>query len=410
MGGASLIQPVPPNVQQQRIDGEIGFECGSNEEHSAGIALPGRLPAGLVQQDESPMRKFQVVIEDFAIHCDGMLGKPQRCRNIVDGDLGPNPIGDTRLCDGVDDDWPVVLSGAHGFHSARLGGRCPSSGWPRRSMPPMSLLLSFAASVMWGTADFFGGLLARRRSAVAVVLVMQWFGLAAVLLWAQLTNAWAFGNFLWLGVVAGLTGSAGLMTFYRALAIGRMGIVAPIASMGVLVPLIYGLVRGDEPSLWQWAGILAAIVGVMAASGPELSGKVSPTPVLLAVVTALFFGVAMSFMAAGAASSPTMTIVAMRVVQTAVGLVVFASWRGFGGMTRVDLPLAALVGALDVGANVAYQFATVYGRLTIVSVLSSFAPVATLILGRTILRERLEPVQYVGVAVAITGAVLVSAG
>ncbi len=274
----------------------------------------------------------------------------------------------------------------------------------------MAILLALIASAAWGSGDFFGGLLSRRRNAIAVVFFMQGFGLVGVLAWAQVTQAWEFGPFVWFGIIAGISGSIGLMTFYRALAIGTMGIVAPIAALGVLVPLGYGLIRGDEPSVIQWLGILFAIVGVVAASGPELSGKVSPRPLILAAVTALLFGCAMAFMAAGADESPTMMIVTMRVVQSVGAIAVFAWWRNVGGMTFRDLPLAALVGVLDVGANVAYEFAAAQGPITIVAVLSSFAPVTTLLFGRFVLRERLEWVQYIGVALAITGAVAVSAG
>ena len=274
----------------------------------------------------------------------------------------------------------------------------------------MAILLALIASVAWGSGDFFGGLLSRRRNAIAVVFFMQGFGLVGVVAWAQITHAWEFGPFVLYGVIAGISGSVGLMTFYRALALGTMGIVAPIAALGVLVPLGYGLIRGDQPSVVQWLGILFAIVGVVAASGPELSGKVSPRPLVLATITAVLFGCAMAFMAAGADESPTMMIVTMRVVQSLGAVAVFAYWRGFGGITVRDLPLAALVGVLDVGANVAYEFAAARGPITIVAVLSSFAPVTTLLFGRFVLRERLEWVQYIGVALAISGAVAVSAG
>lgn len=262
----------------------------------------------------------------------------------------------------------------------------------------------------WGTGDFFGGLLSRRRNAIAVVLMMQTFGLLFVSMYATVTGGWQWGPYLWAGIAAGLSGTAGLMAFYRALAIGTMGVVAPIAALGVVVPLAYGLIRGDQPSPLQWLGIVVAVIGVMAASGPELTGQASPAPLLYACAAAVLFGTAMAFMAAGAAHSATMTVVVMRVVQVAVAIGFWCAWRGFGGMRRVDLPMSALVGFFDVAANVMYSAAAAIGPVTTVAVLGSFPPVATAVLGRFVLHERLTTLQYAGVALAVSGAIAISAG
>lgn len=245
---------------------------------------------------------------------------------------------------------------------------------------------------------------------MAVVLVMQLFGLVFVSLYASATSTWAAGPFIWAGIGAGLAGTAGLMAFYRALATGTMGVVAPIAALGVVVPLSYGLLRGDQPGPWQWMGILVAVIGVMAASGPELTGQASPAPLLYACASAAFFGIAMALMAAGASGSAIMTVAVMRMVQVVVAVGFWLRWRGFGGIQRADLPLAALVGLFDVSANVMYSLAAAMGPVTIVSVLGSFPPVATAVLGRFVLKERLTTLQYIGVALAVGGAAALSVG
>lgn len=274
----------------------------------------------------------------------------------------------------------------------------------------MAALLAFLSSMTWGTGDFFGGVLARRRRAIPVVLGMQAFGLVFVSVYATATDGWTTGNYLAAGVAAGLSGTAGLMAFYRALASGTMGVVAPIAALGVVVPLAYGLTRGEQPSVWQWAGIVLAIVGVLAASGPELSGKASAQPLLFAALAAALFGTAMAFMAAGATDSAIMTVVVMRVVQVVVALGFWVRWRGFGGLQASDLPMLAVIGFFDVSANVMYSLAAALGPVTVVAVLGSFPPVATAVLGRFFLHERLTAVQYLGVAAALGGAVAISAG
>lgn len=274
----------------------------------------------------------------------------------------------------------------------------------------MAALLAFASSVIWGTSDFFGGLLSRRRNPVAVVLLVQVFGLFFVLAWALVTNSWEFGGFWLSGFAAGVTGLAGLMLFYAALASGTMGVVSPIAALGVVVPLSYGLLLGEQPSSLQWMGILTAIIGVMAASGPELSGGVSPRPLLLAAGAAGCFGIALAFMAHGATSNATMTIVAMRIIQTLIAGIVFTAWRGFGGLQREDLPTMALVGFGDVAANVCYALAAAIGPISIVAVLGSLPPIATATLGAVALKERLTVIQYGGVALAVAGVIALNAG
>jgi drug/metabolite transporter (DMT)-like permease len=274
----------------------------------------------------------------------------------------------------------------------------------------VAALLAFLSSMSWGTGDFFGGLLSRKRNAIAVVLMMQLFGLVFISGYATFTGAWVSGPYLWAGIGAGLSGTAGLMAFYRALATGTMGVVAPIAALGVMVPLAYGLMRGEQPAPLQWMGILIAVIGVMAASGPELTGQASAAPLLYACASAVLFGTAMAFMAAGASESATMTVVVMRVVQVAVAVCFWLVWRGFGGIRRSDLPTTAVVGFFDVAANLMYSAAAAIGPVSTVAVLGSFPPVATAVLGRFVLRERLTGLQYVGVALAVCGAVAISAG
>lgn len=274
----------------------------------------------------------------------------------------------------------------------------------------MAALLALASSFVWGTADFFGGVLSKKRSPLAVVLVMQVFGLGFVSIWATIIGAWGVGSYWIGGMAAGVSGLLGLVSFYAALAAGTMGVVAPIAALGVVIPLSYGLLQGEQPSALQWMGILVAIIGIMAASGPELSGDVSPRPLLLAGAAAAFFGIALAFMASGAEENPTMTIVAMRVMQVGIAIVMFIKWRGFGGITREDLPTVAFIGLCDVAANVLFAIAAGIGPISIVAVLGSLPPIATATLSAIILKERLTAVQYVGVVLAIGGVVAINAG
>lgn len=255
-----------------------------------------------------------------------------------------------------------------------------------------------------------GGVLSRRLRPIVVVFTMQIFGLAAITVFVLGTGSWQPGTFLWWGVAAGVTGVAGLVTFYSALSAGTMGIIAPITSLGVLVPLIVGLVLGEQPSTVQWLGIVGAIAGVVLASGPELNGGAPVRPLLLALATALLFGLSVTCMAQGSGESAAMTIFAMRVVQNVIGVGAFILWRGIPGVRLADLPAIAAVGVTDVTANLVYGFAAGIGPLVLVAVLGSIYPLVTVVLGAVLLRERLTLVQYVGVLLALAGAAAVSAG
>ena len=174
------------------------------------------------------------------------------------------------------------------------------------ALPPMAALLALLSSLVWGTADFLGGTLSRRRPAVAVLGGSQPFGLlaalaSAVVLGQLQVDASALVN----GAIAGVFGLAGLVAFYTALSTGRMGIVSPISSLGVVIPLGIGLLLGEAPHPIQMMGVLVAVVGVVLASGPELTGAESARPVVLAGLSAVALGAALALIAALAISIVT---------------------------------------------------------------------------------------------------------
>ena len=275
----------------------------------------------------------------------------------------------------------------------------------------MAVVLALLSSVMWGSADFLGGTLTRRRTSLAVVGGSQVAGLVLALLLATVLGRWGDDPAYWgWAVLASVSGFVGLVSFYAALARGTMGIVSPIAALGVLVPLALGVVQGDRPSAIQLAGIVLALVGIVAASGPELSGRAGATPLLLAALAAAMFGTALLGIAQGSRTSPVMTITGMRLV-TVLLVLVTALWaRSLGGLRRADVGSLTVIGGLDVAANLLFGIATRTGLLAIVAVLGSLYPVTTVLLARWAHHERLSTVQYAGVAVSLTGVALISAG
>jgi drug/metabolite transporter (DMT)-like permease len=279
----------------------------------------------------------------------------------------------------------------------------------------MGTLLALMSSLLWGTSDFLGGTASRRLSPIAVVVTSEVIGLLGPLAVAIATGAftaptgylpWAF-----LGAVAG---TCGIVAFYWALAAGTMGVIAPIGSLGVIVPVLVGLGQGDRPSVLQGVGVAVAVVGVVLASGPELrspdqSRRAAAKPLLLACVAAVGFGLVFVALDHGARSSTVMTLVVMR--SASVLLLI-----GFAGVTGVeqlrirvrDLPMLAVIGGFDVGANATFAYATKHGLLSLVSVLSSLYPAVTVILARSIHAERLRAVQLAGVCGALAGVALIA--
>ncbi|MDQ1482654.1 MAG: hypothetical protein QOF35_730 [Actinomycetota bacterium] len=273
-------------------------------------------------------------------------------------------------------------------------------------------LLALASSLFWGTSDFFAGLKARTITPPAVVAVTQGFALFAlslILLVRHTGLSPSFtGNGPWWAIGAGMFGAVGLVCFYTALASGTMGVVAPISSLGALVPVFLGLLTGEHPSMAAWVGMAVAVAGAALASGPELTGAVPPRPVILAAVSAACFGGALYCLDRGARYALLETLWGMRATSVAIFLVAGLVLRSVGGTRARDLPALAVIGLGDVTANGLFAFSSSRGLVSVASVLGSLYPVATLFWARVLLGERLRPVQSLGVALTLVGVIAIA--
>ncbi|HTW18766.1 MAG TPA: DMT family transporter [Mycobacteriales bacterium] len=280
----------------------------------------------------------------------------------------------------------------------------------------MATLLALLSSGLWGTADFLGGTASRRLPLIAVVGVSQAVGALGMLIAAVLTGALdASPGYVGWAVLGALSGTGGLLAFYEALATGTMGVVAPIAALGVVVPVAVGIAQGDRPNAVQAIGVVVAIAGVVLASGPELRNedverRRAARPLLLAVVAAAGFGVVFVCVDHGARTSTIMMLFSMRAISVALftGYALATGWKRQMAITAADLPLLAMVGIFDVSANATFAYATQHGLLSLVAVLSSLYPAVTVILARFVHSERLKPVQLSGVVAALAGVVLIA--
>lgn len=290
--------------------------------------------------------------------------------------------------------------------------------------PRMTVLFALATALLWGLADFGGGLLTRRIPALTVVVVSQ--VVAVVVLGAMVlaTGAWReAGPQLWFAAAAGLVGPVAMLSFYKALALGPMGVVSPLGSLGVIVPVGAGLALGERPGPGQFAGIAVAVVGIVLAGGPELRGApVQRRAVLLTVVAAFGFGAVMALIAE---ASHTVTglflaLFVQRVTNVVAGGTALWAQVRRGAPALPDgngprllwwlLPALAFVGLADVAANGTYSVAAQSGPVTVAAVLSSLYPVITALAAFAVLKERLRTVQAAGAGLALAGTVLLAAG
>jgi drug/metabolite transporter (DMT)-like permease len=280
----------------------------------------------------------------------------------------------------------------------------------------VAVALGVGTALCWGLADFMGGLRTRRLTLAAVLLVSQLTGLAAIALVVAVAEA----EFPSLGHVAPALGAgvcqiAGIAALYRALSIGTMSVISPISASGAaLIPVIVGIAIGERPASVQVVGMAGAFAGVVLATRApqQAGGAVLPHRALgLATIAALGFGgfyVGMD--AAVDAANPFWALLAARVSAGAVLVAALLLVRPGFRADRADLPSLALIGLLDVTANVCFTLGTDTGLLSVVSVLASLYPVATVVLARALLGERLVAVQGAGVVVALAGVAMISAG
>jgi drug/metabolite transporter (DMT)-like permease len=278
-----------------------------------------------------------------------------------------------------------------------------------------AVALAFASSVSWGLADFVGGLKSRTLPLLNVLVASQVTGLVLIAAFVAIRGESApggdFAVFAALSAVAGVTG---LAAFYRALAIGNMGVVAPISSCAAVVPVVVGIATGDRPGAVQGAGLVLALTGVVLASREEVTGEGASAGTArgtgLAIVSALGFG--FFFLAMDRASDADVPWAMLVNRITGVSLLLAAALivRPPVRAGRRDVPVLIGIGALDVGANAMFGVAATEGLVSIVSVAGSLYPLTTVTLAALVLHERPHRLAQVGVAIALLGVALIAAG
>ena len=284
----------------------------------------------------------------------------------------------------------------------------------------MAYLLALASALMYGAADFTGGLATRRAATIPVVISSQFSGmvLLALLLPFLPESSPSRTDLLW-GVAAGLTGGGGVALLYRGLAIGRMAVVAPTTAVcAVVIPVVAAMLLGERPGGLAVLGIALGIGSIVlvsqqteATSGPARSGASGlPPGVGIALVSGVLIGFFFLSLARTAPTAGMWPILAARI--TSVTLFAAAALvRGIPlAPARPALWLALAGGTVDMLANAAYLLAAREGQLSLVVTLSSLYPASTVLLARVLLGERLNARQLGGVGCALAAIVLIVIG
>jgi drug/metabolite transporter (DMT)-like permease len=275
----------------------------------------------------------------------------------------------------------------------------------------LAALLALAASFSWGTSNYLAGVESRTRSVWHVTALSQIAAAAAAgaaLLVARQPHPGAWDSFML--VLAGVATAAGLVMFYRALAIGTMSIVAPIIAAQVLIPVAAGILAGERPGVHAYVGMVITVGGVMLISWARRGGhdRGNRTAIILAVLTAVCWGFMLLVYGVNGRGSPSWAVFDTRIV-SAVVLVVYVLATGRGLPVKgQNLPVLAAIGALLTAANFLFIVAAGLGYLSVVGILGSLSPAVVTAYAQTLLHERLTARQWAGYAAVFAGIVLLA--
>ena len=277
-----------------------------------------------------------------------------------------------------------------------------------------AVVLSLLSSVSFGVADFFGGLLSRRLPLLTVMLVSQAAGLVGIVAVVAVRGEGPPGaELVPFALAASVVGTLGLAALYRGLAVGLMSVVAPIAGTAAVIPVVAGALTGENATGVQYAGIAAALAGVVLVSrsrDTDEHGARLATGAGLGIVAAVFIG--LFFLAVDRASEhdpywATFFLRCGSITLLSLATAISRPSLRLAGRAALFVPV---IGLLDLVGNVLLAVATTEGLVGVVSVLTSLYPVVTVALAQALLGERMSRLQTAGVAAAFAGVILIALG
>jgi drug/metabolite transporter (DMT)-like permease len=299
----------------------------------------------------------------------------------------------------------------------------------------MSVPFALPSAVTYGIADFAGGLAARRASVLVVTVVAQASGLVTLLLAIGLVTGRPSPTAFGFGALAGIVGVSGLLLYLKALAVGPMGVVAPLSAViSAGLPLAVGLMGGERLGPVAVLAVGIALVAILLATTGTRHDRAASTGVLLGLAAGVGFGMFFVAVDAAPADSGLWPLLAGRIAAVVLltGLVLrhhlplptrtraaslapaagesgVSTWRVARSGTRTPVVLMVVSGVFDTLANVLFLVATRLGDLGISAVVVSLYPVVVVLLARVVLGERLTRTQLLSAALALTASALLAA-
>jgi drug/metabolite transporter (DMT)-like permease len=284
----------------------------------------------------------------------------------------------------------------------------------------LAVVVGLVSAIVFGGADFLGGLASKRLPAVRVTATATFTGFILLLVAVPVVGGVWTPQAVLLGVISGVSGAVAISLLYACLAIGPMSILSPLtAVVSAAIPVAFGLLGGERlPPIGYLAIAIAFIAIVLVGFVPE-KGAVRPAlrGVIMAIGSGIAIGIFLIVMDLTPKDSGLVPLVLNRGVESAimfatVGVIALAHRRR-GRMTlpvatretttgaSTGLRLAIACGIADVFANGGVLFALHLGDLSVISVLTALYPIGTIILAAIVLKERIAPVQYLGLVLAI---------
>ncbi|MCB0043974.1 MAG: DMT family transporter [Caldilineaceae bacterium] len=277
------------------------------------------------------------------------------------------------------------------------------------SWSSIAALFGLLAAASWGTGDFCGGLATKRSPGYSVVTATEFVGAFLLIALALITGeAWPDGRSIWFSIAAGLAGLLGLGSLYQGLAVGRMGVIAPLSALiGAVIPVAVGLFTAGWPDRMTLIGFAVALLAVWLLAG---TGDFRPTrrDLILAGLAGIGFGFYYVLVAYAGEGGLYWTLTIARFAAGIAFLLFLLATRRPLLPKRSAWGLVGVSGMADVGGNIFYLLATQFGRMDVAAVLSSLFPGMTVLLARVFLDERLTRLQIVGVAAALIAVTLIA--
>ena len=290
----------------------------------------------------------------------------------------------------------------------------------------LTVIIGVSAALIYGSADFLGGIAAKRISPIRVTAIGAISGL--VILFAVepiIGGRWSWEAVLY-GGISGVTGAIAITLLYACLAIGPMSILSPLTALiSAFVPLMAGVIRGERLPVLGYIAIGIALVAVVLVGFVKEKGAVRPSlkALLMAVGSGAMIGAFLILIDLTPDDSGLVPLIANRAVNgtimfAVVGILALVALRRPPGTTallgmlrpgwRAGFWLAVICGTIDATANALLLFGLRIGELSVISVLTALYPAGTIILAAVVLRERIAPVQVVGLVLALIAAAMLA--